>query len=42
VGQGGFERMAAHPDKRLDFLAWYDDWLDDAFVRLDYDQHKEA
>jgi hypothetical protein len=36
IGRGGWERMAAHPDKRLDFLAWYDDWLDDALVTLDY------
>jgi hypothetical protein len=42
MGQGGWERMAAHPDKRLDFLAWYDDWLDDALVTLDMDRLEDA
>jgi hypothetical protein len=37
VGQGGWVRMAVHPDRRLGFLAWYEDWLIDALVRLDYD-----
>jgi hypothetical protein len=41
MGQGGW-RMAAHSEKRLDFLAWYDDWLDDALVQLYYDQLAEA
>lgn len=42
IGQGGWERMAAHPEKRLDFLAWYDDWLDDALVTLDIDRLEEG
>ncbi len=42
MGQGGWQRMAAHPEKRLDFLAWYDDWLDDALVTLDNDRLEEA
>ena len=35
MGQAGWERIAAHPEKRLDFLSWYDDWLDGALVTLD-------
>jgi len=42
MGEGGWQRMAAHPEKRLDFLAWYDDWLDDALVALDDDWLEES
>ena len=42
MGQGGWDRMAAHPDKRLDFLAWYDDWLDNALVTLEMDRFEDA
>jgi len=34
--------MAAHPEKRLDFLAWYADWLDDALLTLDNDWLEDA
>jgi SMI1/KNR4 family protein SUKH-1 len=35
MGRGGWERMAATPEKRLDFLGWYEDWLDNEHVSLD-------
>lgn len=35
MGRGGWERMAATPEKRLDFLGWYEDWLDNELVSLD-------